>query len=303
MRRNEEVPVAAVPHPELVEGDRGRPMSTTPATGAERGAVPAPVRAFRYDKGATGAVAMREIAEEIPVEIQFGGAPFAVMMASPLDLEDFAYGFALTEGAIASAKEIRAVDVELASASARVNVTLTAKAMSGHLARKRALLGRTGCGVCGVEDLTQFPKARRATPTPPLDPAAIGVAIAALEMAQPLNALTHAVHAAAWAGRDGAIQLVREDVGRHNALDKLIGALTRADADVEQGFLIITSRCSFEMVVKAATFGASTLVAISAPTTLALETARLSGVDLIAIARADGALTFDVYPAQSGAAA
>jgi len=278
------------------------PMGRRPQL-QERGALSVPMRAFRYDAGASDAIATRAIAEEIPVEIQFGGVPFAVMMASPLDLEDLAWGFALTEGAIAVTDEIRAVEVELAAGSAIVNIALSANAMRGHLARKRALAGRTGCGVCGIEDLAHLPKARRARPAPSPTPTAIGAALAALETAQPLNTLTRAVHAAAWAGRDGAIRWVREDVGRHNALDKLIGALTRSGADPEDGFLLITSRCSFEMVVKAATFGAATLVAISAPTTLALETAGACGVDLIAVARADGALVFDFHPADYGAAA
>jgi len=271
---------------------------------SERGATPAAARAFRYDAGLSGPVVMREIAEEAPIEIVFGGAPFAVMMATPMDLEDFVTGFALTEGAIRAASDIRAIEVKENPRSVRVEVSLTGAAMSAHLARKRALSGRTGCGVCGVEDLAHLPLAKQRAAQPrKIAPKAIGAALAGLEAAQPLNARTRAVHAAAWCGADGAILRVREDVGRHNALDKLIGALIREGANPEDGFILVTSRCSFEMVVKTAAFGAGTLVSVSAPTSLALETAAECGVDLIAIARADGALAFDRSNAECGAAA
>jgi FdhD protein len=162
------------------------------------------------------------------------------------------------------------------------------------MARARAMSGRTGCGLCGIEDFSQMP-----SPRPPLDrpaaiePAAIRAAIGELEAWQPLNRATRAVHAAAWCGRDGKILLSREDVGRHNALDKAIGALARARVAPDSGFFVITSRCSFEMVAKAAIFGAGTLVSVSAPTSLALERARRFGVRLIAVARADQALSFE----------
>ena len=154
--------------------------------------------------------------------------------------------------------------------------------------------GRTGCGLCGIEDFSQMP-----SPRPPLDrplsiePQAIRAAIGELDAWQPLNRATRAVHAAAWCGRDGKILLSREDVGRHNALDKAIGALARARVAPDSGFFVITSRCSFEMVAKAAIFGAQTLVSVSAPTSLALERARRFGVRLIAVARGDQALSFD----------
>lgn len=271
---------------------------------SERGAVVAPARAFRYDAGASGPVVNREVAEETSVEIVFGGAPFAVMMATPLDLEDFVYGFALTEAAIGAASDIRAIEVQASPRGVRVEVSLTGAAMSAHLGRKRAFSGRTGCGVCGVEDLTHLPQAKnRAKPARKIAPKAIGVALAGLEASQPLNARTRAVHAAAWCGVDGAILCVREDVGRHNALDKLIGALLREGANPEDGFVLITSRCSFEMVVKTAALGAGTLVSVSAPTSLALETAAECGIDLIAVARADGALAFESAEIECGVAA
>ena len=250
-------------------------------------------RAYSYDVGEVGPVVARQIAVETPIEIRFGGAPFAVMMATPADLEDFAIGFALSEGVIERLGDIRAVEARLEGVSGRVDVALSGERMSAHLARKRAMSGRTGCGVCGIEDLAHLPKApRRKTPSPAPSPRAIGAALRALESAQPLNALTRAVHAAAWCGADGAIRCVREDVGRHNALDKLIGALLRESVDPDDGFILITSRCSFEMVAKAAAFGAGVLVSVSAPTSFALRTAQASGVALIAVARNDHALAF-----------
>ena len=248
---------------------------------------------YRYDAGLTGPVFTREIAVETPIEIAFGGAPFAVMMATPEDIEEFAIGFALTEGIIESVEDIRAIEALVDEESGRVNVTLSGERMGAHLARKRAMSGRTGCGLCGIEDLEHLPAPRRRmSATPPIAPRAIGAAIAALESSQPLNARTRAVHAAAWCGRDGAIRAVREDVGRHNALDKLIGALLREKVDPADGFILISSRCSFEMVAKAAAFGAGTLVSVSAPTSLALRRAEESGLTLIAIARPDQALGF-----------
>jgi FdhD protein len=270
------------------------------------GSIAVEARTFHYDAGATGPAFSREIAVETPIEIAFGGVPFAVMMATPGDLEDFAIGFALTEGVVDSLDEIRGVESSGDDDALRVNVTLSGARMGAHLARKRAITGRTGCGLCGVEDLAHLPRARRLTsPGRPVAPAAIGAAVAALDLAQPLNARTRAVHAAAWCGRDGAILLSREDVGRHNALDKLIGALLRERADPGDGFILISSRCSFEMAAKAAAFGAGTLVSVSAPTSLALKRARESGVTLIGVARPDQALGFSDEPldARRGAAA
>ena len=147
--------------------------------------------------------------------------------------------------------------------------------------------------LCGIEDLEHLPKARRRlTPSRPIAPEAIGAAVAGLASVQPLNGQTRAVHAAAWCGCDGAIRVAREDVGRHNALDKLIGALLREKAEPDEGFVLISSRCSFEMVAKTAAFGAATLVSVSAPTSLALRRADECGLALIAIARSDQALGF-----------
>ncbi len=235
----------------------------------------------------------RALAVEAPVNLVYGSVPHAVMMATPGDLEDFAYGFSLTEGIVEAADEIRDVRVEPAQDGVRLYVELAPGRLREHLARKRAISGRTGCGVCGIEDIASLPRAAlRPAPALTLSVPAIARALGALDEAQRLGAQTRAVHAAAWANTEGDLIALREDVGRHNALDKLIGALMRARIDPARGFLIITSRCSFEMVEKAARLGAGAIVAISAPTSLALERAREHGLTLCAIARSDSLTVF-----------
>lgn len=235
----------------------------------------------------------RALAVEMPVNVVYGSVPYAVMMLSPADLTDFAYGFSLTEGIVEAAEEIRSVLVEPGEGGLRLFVDLAPGRLRQHLARKRALSGRTGCGVCGIDDLAHLPLARpRSGKGPDVAVSAIERALEALGDGQALNRETRAVHAAAWARLDGSLVAIREDVGRHNALDKLIGALMRDAADPDAGFLVITSRCSFEMAEKAAAFGISVLVAISAPTSLAIERARLHDMTLCAIARSDTLTVF-----------
>ncbi len=259
-----------------------------------QGSIDVPVRAFSYNSGASGPSVTRAVAVEAPIQIVIGGAPFAVMMATPEDLEDFARGFVLTEQIAESVADVRGIEVEAVEDGWKLKIALSGERLQAHLARGRAMSGRTGCGLCGIEDFSQMPSPRPLlAPPAPIEPAAIRAAIGELEAWQPLNRVTHAVHAASWSGRDGKILLTREDVGRHNALDKAIGALARAGVAPDSGFFVITSRCSFEMIAKAAIFGAGTLVSVSAPTSLALERARRFGVRLIAIARADEALCFD----------
>ncbi|SKC12591.1 FdhD protein [Bosea thiooxidans] len=234
-----------------------------------------------------------EIAVETPINIVYGNMPYAVMMASPSDLEDFVTGFSLTEGIVRGADEIRGIAVEPKEDGVIVTVELAPGRFREHLARRRNLSGRTSCGLCGVETIEEIPMADAATRASRAVPAtAIETALAVLDEHQPLNQLTCAVHAAAWCDASGAILAVREDVGRHNALDKLIGARLRAGADASEGFLLVTSRASFEMVEKAAIFGAGTLVAISAPTSLAIERAKHLGLTLAAVARRDGCIVF-----------
>ena len=263
------------------------PEGETPRT-----ALTVPTEIIAYD-AADPRAGERSLAVETPVNLVYGSVPYAVMMTTPSDLEDFAYGFSLTEGIVAAADEIRSARVEDGEGGLRLLVDLVPGRLREHLARKRAISGRTGCGVCGIDDLSALPMAepRQAGGTR-VGLGAISLALAALGDAQVLNHETRAVHAAAWARLDGSLVAVREDVGRHNALDKLIGALIRAGTDPADGFLVITSRCSFEMVEKAAHFGAAVLVAISAPTSLALERARLHGITLCAIARSDNLTVF-----------
>jgi FdhD protein len=251
-----------------------------------------PGQAFAYGRSLP-ADAERSVAAEVPVNIVYGGVPFAVMMATPADIEDFVTGFSLTEGVIESLSDIRAIEIFDEPEGIRALVTLSGEKLQQHLARARSLAGRTGCGVCGVQDLAGLAVARpRAKSGGAIDAEAVGRALGEIESHQSLNMKTRAVHAAAWCDAGGGIELVREDVGRHNALDKLIGALARDQSDVRSGFLLLTSRCSFEMIEKAAVAGISIVVAISAPTALAIERARIHDMTLVAVARRDGAVTF-----------
>jgi FdhD protein len=237
-----------------------------------------------------GAVMPRDaaVAAEVPVALAYNGVSHVVMMATPSDLADFAAGFSISEGILADGSELLGLEIEEGRTGIRVSMTITEARFAGLKQRRRNMTGRTGCGLCGVDDLTQV-----ARPLPRVGPGvkvgvgAIHQALEALPARQPANAETGAVHAAAWATPAGEIVLVREDVGRHNALDKLIGAMERYQTDPEAGFAVITSRCSFEMVQKAATIGIPILVAISAPTTMALRIAEQTGITLVALARSD----------------
>ncbi|KST61274.1 formate dehydrogenase family accessory protein FdhD [Methylobacterium sp. GXS13] len=265
---------------------KDRPAGTPPIS------MQAPMQVVAYMASAPKA-GTRALAVEAAVNLVYGSVPHAVMMATPADLDDFAYGFSLTEGIVESADEIRATRVEVGSDGLRLHVELAPGRLREHLARKRAISGRTGCGVCGIEDLSDLPRAEtRDAPDVRVALPAIARALQGLDAGQVLGAETRAVHAAAWARLDGSLVAVREDVGRHNALDKLIGALMRTGTDTAAGFLVITSRCSFEMVEKAARLGAAVIVAISAPTSLALERAKAHGITLCAIARSDTLTVF-----------
>jgi FdhD protein len=228
------------------------------------------------------------VADERPIAFAYNGFSHAVMMASPVDLEDFALGFSLTEGIIESVDEIEALDVIEQGEGTRIEVSLSGAGLHRYLANRRIrrLSGNTSCGLCGVEDLADAtPRARRVPKAPPLDSGLIGRMADQLRQSQPLSRLTRGSHAAAWISPDGIVRFVREDVGRHNALDKLIGALLRENAEGADGFCLISSRCSFEMVQKAAAAGFSTLVSISSPTALAIRTARDAGLTLVALSQ------------------
>ena len=255
-----------------------------------------PVEVERFTFAGVRAADVRAAAVETPVNIVYAPIPFAVMMCSPQDLEDFAIGFSFTEGVIDTIDDIRFVVVEEdpEQRGLRLVVSLASDKMQRHLARARNISGRTGCGVCGIDDLSAMPCASTITAPPfTLEVDSIIRALDDLVARQTLNAQTGATHAAGWCKANGEVLVVREDVGRHNALDKLIGRLLQDRVDPASGFFVITSRCSFEMLEKVAAFGARAVVAISAPTSLAIERARLHGVTLVASARNGGAVIFN----------
>jgi len=242
---------------------------------------------------ATGRVL--DIAEETPVALSFNGMAHGVMMATPLDLRDFATGFALTEGIIPDLAALKDVTVRAGEDHAGVEMRIDGPSFHRLLARgRRAMTGRTSCGVCGTDARDVLERPRRTVPDAPPDMAAVGRALAALPGRQVLNARAHMLHAAAWCAPDGEIMHVREDVGRHNALDKLVGAGLRDGVDFGRGFCVITSRCSYEMAHKAIMAGMPGLVAVSAPTARALRVAAQAGLHLAAPARAASVMVPDL---------
>ncbi|MGH8221059.1 MAG: formate dehydrogenase accessory sulfurtransferase FdhD [Steroidobacteraceae bacterium] len=262
-------------------------------------AVGSQVTVDRWSKGASSR-ATDEVAEEAPVALTYHGVPHVVMLATPADLEDLGYGFTLSEELVASPEEIRSVEVaaaeptagaELAGTEAaafEVRIGIAWERFPELLRRRRNLTGRTGCGLCGTETLEAAVHRRTCVGTGPrVTPGELHEAITQLESLQPLNARTGSVHAAAWVVPGEGIRLVREDVGRHNALDKAIGALVRAGAALDAGYMLVTSRASYEMVQKAATVGIAFLAAFSAPTGFAVRHAERSGLTLVAFARRD----------------
>lgn len=231
---------------------------------------------------------VERIAEEVPVAIAYNGQAHVVMMATPADLEDFALGFSLTEELVAAAAQFRGVDVVRYSRGIELQVAVAPERDAAIAERGRKLTGRTGCGICGADSVDAVlrpirPVAKGTTVTP----AAIHRALKGLHQGQRFNAESGAVHAAGWATAEGEVRLVREDVGRHNALDKLVGAVTRQGLDPAAGFVVVTSRASFEMVQKTVRLGAPILVAISGPTGLAVRVAEEAGLTLVGFARAD----------------
>lgn len=233
------------------------------------------------------------VAEEIPVALVYNGLPHVVMMASPSDLEDFALGFSLTEGVLRDKSELYAVTATPAPEGVELRMDIDLMRYLPLEEQRRNLAGRTGCGLCGAETFAQAirhpaPVTSRVT----VSAALLDSAFAEMAKRQALNAQTGAVHGAAWSRLVGEIVCVREDVGRHNALDKTIGAVLTAGGDLGQGFALITSRASFEMVQKAATVGIGVLGAISAPTALAIRLAQETGVTLVGFARSG---RFNIY--------
>lgn len=246
------------------------------------------VRVLRVER-AQQAEHVEQVIEELPVALVYNGVSHAVMMATPVDLEDFALGFSLTEGIVQSPSDVYETDVVPAPEAGGVEVRLriAADRFAALKDRRRTLAGRTGCGLCGVESLHEAvrPPPDRALAAPVTD-AAILRALDLLPARQPLQASTGGAHAAAWADPSGSLVLVREDVGRHNALDKVIGAAVRAGISPHDGFAVVTSRASVELVQKIAAFGGGCLVAMSAPTAYAVRYAHDAHVRLVAFARA-----------------
>lgn len=248
---------------------------------------------------AGGSLALDEIvAEEVAVALVYNGISHAVMMTTPCDLEDFARGFSLTERIVEQPSEIYGIEIqdgraETGGLGIEVHLRIAAQRMAGLRERRRSLAGRTGCGLCGVDSLAAAMRpVASATITGTVSRLSIQRAMAALPAEQHINRVNGAMHAAGWARADGTLIAVREDVGRHNALDKLAGALVLSgDAmfgeAVRGGFVVVTSRCSYEMVQKAAALGAWAIAAVSAPTSLAIATAEQAGIALAAFVRDD----------------
>lgn len=233
----------------------------------------------------------RAIAIEAPVSVEVNGIAYAVMMATPADLDDYAIGFALAEGLIDDLAQVRRIDTHPIEGGVALRLWLPPERGEIAIERARRRVGESSCGLCGIENIAEVLR-----PLPPVtahirvERTAIAAALAALPDHQPLSRATGAVHGAAFCSPGGAILCVREDVGRHNALDKLVGALARGGVDPASGFILLTARCSYELVEKTVRAGCPMLVTISAPTSLAAERAAAAGLTLVSLARRDSAL-------------
>jgi FdhD protein len=261
-----------------------------PASRAAPASLPSPVVTVEVDRWQAGRIerATDAVADERPVAFKYHGVAHVVMLATPADLEDLAVGFTLSEAIVAAPAEIRAVTLKTVDAALEVDLDIAPERFAALLQRHRNLTGRTGCGMCGAETLAD------AIREPPalaagleLSSAGLQAALRSLASRQQLNAQTGSIHAAAWVVPAAGVTLLREDVGRHNALDKLIGALVRCGADLRRGYVIVTSRASYEIVQKAATVGIQAVVAVSAPTAFAIRSAEAFGLTLVGFARPD----------------
>ena len=227
------------------------------------------------------------VAEEVPVALVYHGVPHVVMLSTPADLEDLAVGFTLSESIVSNRAEIQSVEaLQREDGALEVRLGIAAPRFSELLRRQRNLTGRTGCGLCGAQTVEEAIR----NPAPvsggiDVDATALHEALVDLKRRQDINSRTGSVHAAAWVLPEAGIQIVREDVGRHNALDKVIGAVTRAGGDFSEGYFVVTSRASYEMVQKAVTVGGTFLAAVSAPTAFAIRLAEASGLTLVGFAR------------------
>ncbi|MEZ5525655.1 MAG: formate dehydrogenase accessory sulfurtransferase FdhD [Pseudomonadales bacterium] len=227
-----------------------------------------------------------EVAEEVAVALSYNGISHVVMMASPSDLEDFALGFSLSEGILHLAEELYDIEIKHHCDGIEVAMTIASQRLTQLKQQRRNLTGRTGCGLCGAESLQQAIRPARAVPLiERINHQAVQRAAAQIADRQQLRKLTGAAHGAAWCDSKGEIILLREDVGRHNALDKLIGALQVSGLDAKDGFVLVTSRASYEMVQKTCAAGIPLLVAVSAPTALAIRLAESAGLSLVGFTR------------------
>lgn len=226
--------------------------------------------------------------EEEPVALVYNRRTFAVMLVSPADLEDFGLGFSLSERILTKPSELQEIVVERLEVGLSVQMTIPSVRAAALVGRRRALEGRSGCGLCGIESLEALLAPLPSVVSPQIAPAAIERGLEELRLYQPMRALNHSVHGAAWCDREGRILLAREDVGRHSALDKLIGVMSRDNIDSRDGFAVLSSRCGFELVQKAAVMGIGLLATVSAPTTMAVTMARQAGMSLAVSARGKG---------------
>lgn len=235
----------------------------------------------------------RDVPVEVPVALVYDGTTYAVMMASPTDLEDFAIGFSLSEGVIRAPEDVASLEVLEHDNGVELRMWLVEGRARDLVARRRQITGPTGCGLCGIESLDAVASALpKVNSDVRFDAAEIKSALAALPAAQVLNQQTRAVHGAGFWTTEQGLVAIAEDVGRHNALDKLIGGLRRKAIDLSSGMILLTSRVSVEMVQKAATAEVPVIVAVSAPTGFALKVAEAAGITLVAIARQDG---FEIF--------
>ncbi|MBI3569033.1 MAG: formate dehydrogenase accessory sulfurtransferase FdhD [Gemmatimonadetes bacterium] len=251
------------------------------------------MRAFVRLHGGDAHAAEAMLAEEVPVAFVYSGHPYAVMMCTPADLEDLAVGFTLSEGIVTRLDEIGEVTVTRHSRGVELGIDVPESARERLASRARSISGRTGCGLCGVEAIDEAVRTPpRVTSRLTFTADALWRAGASLPDRQPLNDTTNTVHAAGWAAPDGELRVVREDVGRHNALDKVLGALWRSGDDAGAGFLLLTSRLSYELVQKAAVAGVPLIAAVSRPTGLAVRLADQAGITLVGLLRGE---TANVY--------
>ncbi|MGH6638813.1 MAG: formate dehydrogenase accessory sulfurtransferase FdhD [Polaromonas sp.] len=244
-------------------------------------------------RGGQGFEVQDWVAEEVPVALEFNGISHAVMLATPLDLEDFALGFSLSEGILQGPHELYDVEQHTGEEGITLRLEVAGAAFARLKDRRRSMAGRTGCGLCGTESLAQVARPLPVLPDgPPLRRQAIARAMTQMRALQLLQQATGAVHAAAWCTPQGDAILLREDVGRHNALDKLIGALAGSGVAIHEGFIAVTSRASFEMVQKTVLARAPLLAAVSAATSLAAATAEVAGLTLVGFARGDDLVVY-----------